>query len=161
VQPVDILITSATTDGAIGGTVTYEIQGGSVAPFEIGWHRSSDAVYGSVDEFLATVLIDAAEDLASGVHTKTFVIGTDPGSVALPGIGVLETDTDYHLLVVADRQGTIPEHDSNSPSARFRPRHWPTARYRAPLSTTPASQPYWRSPATYPAAGLRAETLAS
>ncbi|MFO0881555.1 MAG: hypothetical protein U0840_30005 [Gemmataceae bacterium] len=50
-------------------------------------------------------------DLAPGLHSKTLVIGTAPGQIALPGVGAGEIDADYYLLAVADPRNVLVEND--------------------------------------------------
>ena len=79
----------------------YTIVGGPAPSFQVGFYRSTDATFGG-DTLLDTVSITAATDLTAGVHSKSFTIGTTGANVSLPGVGIAETDVDYHLLAVAD-----------------------------------------------------------
>ncbi len=112
-DPVDIRMRSVTADGRTTLTVVYEVALNPVAPFTLGVYRSADERFNAGDELLATVHIDQPADRTVGLHRKTFVIGPGAGQVALPGAGAPETDTDYHLLVVADPLNTLAETDAH------------------------------------------------
>ena len=59
---IDLRITGATANGFTMLTVTYEIVGAAIGPFEIGFYRSEDTSLGS-DPLLGAFLVNAASDL--------------------------------------------------------------------------------------------------
>jgi Ca2+-binding RTX toxin-like protein len=109
---IDIRMLQAQTDGLQAVTLTYAITGASVAPFEIGLYRSTDALAGG-DTYLGSVTIASAADLAVGTHVKTYTIGGGAGQVALPGFGAPEMDADYFILALADRTRVVAEDDAD------------------------------------------------
>src|SRR5262249_33892146 len=65
------------------------------------------------DNPISTLSITDPADLTVGVHLLTFSIGAGAGQVALPGAGVLDLNSDYNLLAVADDQNAIAETDAD------------------------------------------------
>jgi Ca2+-binding RTX toxin-like protein len=100
-------------DGLTTLSITYEIANTAATSFQIGFARSVDRSYGAGDTLDGSVAISAAADLAVGLHTKSFTIGGGAGQAALPGAGATESDSDYHILVVADPAGLTTETDSD------------------------------------------------
>jgi Ca2+-binding RTX toxin-like protein len=111
--PRDLRMHQAEGDGLTTLTLTYEVRGGDVDPFEIGLYRSADALYGLGDEWLGSVQIAAPEDLTVGFHSKSFPVGGGPGEVALPGAGAAGSDADHYILAVADPADQISEDETD------------------------------------------------
>jgi len=107
---LDIRMLSVTADGFTTLTLSYEILFSSAPAFEISVYRSNDASFGS-DVLLGTLAITAAADRTTGAHTKTVPIGSGAGELPLPGAGVAELSSDYHLLAVADHLNGVIEDD--------------------------------------------------
>jgi Ca2+-binding RTX toxin-like protein len=112
----NLLAVSFTANGLTQLSLTYDVLYSNSAPFEIGLYRAADAD-GDVsnDLLLGTVPITAFADLTPGRHTKIVLIGTGTGRIALPGAGLAESDTDYHLLMKVDRLDQVSELEA-SPS---------------------------------------------
>jgi Ca2+-binding RTX toxin-like protein len=47
------------------------------------------------------------------MHTKTFVLGSAPGQIPVPGMGTLDSATDYQILFVADPTNAVWEADAD------------------------------------------------
>ncbi|MCU0872672.1 MAG: hypothetical protein MUE50_10045, partial [Pirellulaceae bacterium] len=109
----DIQMQEVVADGATSLAVTYQIDGGEAASFDVGFFVSTDPVLDAGDTQIDTATIGDPADRTVGVHTKIFTIGTGAGEIALPGAGVAETDGEYFILVVADPGDLIAEADAD------------------------------------------------
>lgn len=110
----DIVLHAVSTNGGNQITVTYELVGLSGTPFEIGVYRSADTIVNAGDTAVDTVLINAPQDLTSGLHTRALTIGTGVGELALPGFGAVEPNLDYRLLLAADPLDSVAESDADA-----------------------------------------------
>ncbi|MBX9581928.1 MAG: M10 family metallopeptidase C-terminal domain-containing protein, partial [Gemmataceae bacterium] len=110
----DIRILDAVLNGTTGLTVRYEVVGEPADPFHLGFVQSADAAFDGDDALILTAGVSAPADLAPGVHTRTFTVGTAAGQLALPGTRPRpETADGYHLLAVADVFNVVPEDDAD------------------------------------------------
>ncbi len=109
----DLRIVAASISGPLEMTLTYEISGAASPAFELGVYRSVDATLGS-DQLVGRFAVSDAVDLTVGLHTKQIQLGSGLSSLALPGLGSTDDDTDYRLLAVVDRLQTVAEDDLNS-----------------------------------------------
>ena len=104
-QSSDIQIVAARVANGVV-SIRYEVPGAAVAPFELGIYRSNDGTVDAADTLLATL---TAPNTSVGIHSIHANIGTGVGEIPLPGAGAAELDTDYQLLVLADRTGAVAE----------------------------------------------------
>ena len=113
ISPLDIKMGELTTDGKSLLRVRYTIDGATSLSnsFDIGIYTSSDRNFGS-DTLRATLSINNIEDRTPGAHTKTFVIGSGPGEIPLPGAGANAINTDFYVLAVADPTNEVLENDT-------------------------------------------------
>ncbi|MEQ1903199.1 MAG: hypothetical protein ABL888_03310 [Pirellulaceae bacterium] len=105
------VIDAFTADGKTNITLAYQITGGPVPAFEMGFYQSSDTLFGN-DIALDSVLISDPADLTDGPHVKSFSIGTGPNQISLPGAGSPEINQEYFLLAVADPNNNLVETDA-------------------------------------------------
>lgn len=106
----DLVFVDAHATGFATVTVTYEVRNEDAQPFELGFYESADLQAGD-DALLSRLRIAAPSDLSVGVHVKTFALGDGLQQTALLGAGLVDTDTDYNILVVLDRLRTLAEDD--------------------------------------------------
>jgi hypothetical protein len=106
----DIILTGFTADGRTAITVTYQIISSTVAPFDLGFYRSTDDLYDGADELLATTTVSNAADRTAGSHTLAFTLGVNLSLVS----AATEWDEDYFLLATADAADTISEADGDA-----------------------------------------------
>jgi Ca2+-binding RTX toxin-like protein len=105
----DIIMTGFTANGHDTVTVTYQITGTAVSPFDISFNSSVNTTYQAADPLLSSVSITNAADRAIGLHVLTFTLGVDMDLVNDGN----ETNNDYYLLAVADVANTVPENDAH------------------------------------------------
>jgi Ca2+-binding RTX toxin-like protein len=108
----DLRLLDFTADGQTTLSLKYEIAASGAVPFEIGFYRSGDLLFDAGDVGLGSVLIEDANDLTVGSHTKSFAIGAGAGQVALPGAGGAEVPEDYFMLAAADPADLVAETDA-------------------------------------------------
>ncbi len=91
-------------------TVKYAVDATPAPAFKIDFFKSVDGLFNASNTLLRSVTINAAADLAVGVHTKTFTVGAGASQLPLPGVSPVSAPT--YLLAVADTANTVAESDA-------------------------------------------------
>lgn len=112
--PTDVQLTRNFATGTTTHSQGIRVRHEDASPFEVGYYRSTDRQFDAADELLGTVTVSDPELLM--VNSNFFLdapIGSEEGSITLPGVAGADTLDDYFLLVVGDHLDEVTEFDGD------------------------------------------------